>query len=132
MHEVLGCGIDVEELIRFRTKIPEPDVTPGFAKIVYTPDEISQNLHIRPESTFPLCFSCKEAFFKALGVSWTNSSISWQDIELLFRDKNNLHDYAIHVKGTARKMLDQLNCIRVDSDFELTDEWVVFQIVLCS
>ncbi len=42
MHEVLGCGIDVEELIRFRTKIPEPDVTPGFAKIVYTPDEISQ------------------------------------------------------------------------------------------
>jgi phosphopantetheine--protein transferase-like protein len=132
MAEVLGCGIDIEELDRFKRKIPTRTNINGFAQSVYTPSEITRNLNILPGFTFPLCFSCKEAFFKAFGVSWTNSKISWQDIELLFTDENNLHDYSIRLNGFAKDLYRKKKCHQIDSSLEYTDTYVVFQVVLLS
>jgi phosphopantetheine--protein transferase-like protein len=132
MKEVLGCGIDIEELIRFETNIPTRTNIPGFAQMVYTPSEIAYNLDIYPGLTFPLCFSCKEAFFKALGVSWTNSSISWKDIELLFKNENNLHDYSIKLNGYAEELYREKKCCSIESYLEYTNTYVIFQVILLS
>jgi phosphopantetheine--protein transferase-like protein len=132
MNEVLGCGIDIEELIRFDSKIPTGHNLPGFTQLVYSPTEIESYLKINSEFTFPLSFSCKEAFFKALGVSWTNSYITWKDIELLFNDENNLNDYSIRLSGYAEELFVEKKCRTYESEFELADNYIVFQVVLLS
>jgi phosphopantetheine--protein transferase-like protein len=133
MKKVLGCGIDIEELARFKNKIPASgtDIS-GFANLVFTPLEIACNLAISPRTTFPLGFSCKEAFFKAFGISWTNSSISWKDIELIFNDKNNLHDYSIKLEGYAKEMFTEKKSRSIESCLEFTDNYVIFQVILLS
>jgi len=132
MSEVLGCGIDIEELIRFDSKIPTGHNLPGFAQLVYTQAEIESYSKIKSEFAFPLSFSCKEAFFKALGVSWTNSYITWKDIELVFNDENNLHDYSIRLSGYAEELFKEKNCREYDSEFKLTDSYIIFQVILLS
>jgi len=132
MKEVLGCGIDIEELFRFERKVPTRTNITGFAKSVYTPSEIACNLNIYPGYTFPLCFSCKEAFFKALGVSWTNSNICWHDIELLFVNENNLQDYSIKLSGFAEELYHRKKCRNIESYLEYNNRYIVFQVILLS
>jgi phosphopantetheine--protein transferase-like protein len=132
MKEVAGCGIDIEELIRFKTKLPDIPESSGFNNLIYTPEEIETNRFIRPELTFPLSFCCKEAVFKALGVSWTNSNISWKDIELLFSDKDNLEDYSIRLSGFAEELFNEKMCTGIESKIEFTSDYVMFQVVLLS
>jgi phosphopantetheine--protein transferase-like protein len=132
MKEVVGCGIDIEELIRFESKIPSKNNNTGFSDLVYTPSEVAYNLDNNPGFTFPLCFSCKEAFFKAFGVSWTNSKISWKDVELLFTDKNDLHNYSIRLNGFAKKLFHKKKCHSIDSSMEYTDTYIIFQVIILS
>jgi phosphopantetheine--protein transferase-like protein len=132
MKEVAGCGIDIEEIIRFKCKIPTRTNNTDFSELVYTSSEVACNLDITPELTFPLCFSCKEAFFKAFGVSWTNSRISWKDIELLFKSKKDLHKYSIRLNGYAKELFHEKKCRSIESSLEYTDTYVIFQVVLLS
>jgi phosphopantetheine--protein transferase-like protein len=132
MSEVLGCGIDIEELSRFKKNIPTPAHRNGFVETVYTPAEIQNNLRISPDISFPLGFSCKEALFKAFGISWTNSDISWKDIEILFNDESNLHNYTIRLNGYAKKIYDEMHCRHMDSFLEYNNKYVVFQVVILS
>lgn len=132
MTEVLGCGIDIEELIRFDSGIPSGRNLPGFAQLVYTHSEIESYSKIKSEFTFPLSFSCKEAFFKALGVSWTNSYITWKDIELVFHDENNLNDYSIKLSGYAEELFNEKKCRRYESEFKIADGYIIFQVILLS
>jgi phosphopantetheine--protein transferase-like protein len=132
MKDVVGCGIDIEELVRFRTMIPIPPNSRGFSELVYTPEEITCNLGITPGLTFPLSFSCKEAFFKAFGVSWTNSRISWKDIELIFSNSDDLHKYSIRLGGYAEELFHEKKCSLIKSSLGYTDTYVMFQVVLLS
>jgi phosphopantetheine--protein transferase-like protein len=132
MKEVLGCGIDIEELNRFEEKIPTRTNNTRFSELVYTPAEVECNADICPGITFPLSFSCKEAFFKALGVSWTNSKISWKDIELLFQNENDLHQYSIRLNGFAKKLYREKKCRTIESYLEYTNTYVIFQVLLLS
>jgi phosphopantetheine--protein transferase-like protein len=132
MKDVVGCGIDIEELVRFRTMIPVPPNSRGFSDLVYTTEEITCNLGITPALTFPLSFSCKEAFFKAFGVSWTNSRISWKDIELIFSNSDDLRKYSIRLGGYAEELFHEKNCSLIKSSLGYTDTYVMFQVVLLS
>jgi phosphopantetheine--protein transferase-like protein len=132
MKEVLGCGIDIEELARFRKKIPAPGQSNGFVRLVYTDDETERNLRFSPALSFPLGFSCKEAFFKSFGVSWTNSEISWKDIELLFSDANDLQKYDVRLSGHAKELFREKKCRRFESFLEYTPAYVMFQVILLS
>lgn len=132
MAEVIGCGIDIEELNRFSRHLSGSVKIPPFARIVFTEKEIETNLKNSPELTFPLGFSCKEAFFKALGVSWTNSKLSWKNIELLFVNKENIKDYSIILNGYAKELIDKKNCTDIQSSFEYTDTYIVFKVILLS
>jgi phosphopantetheine--protein transferase-like protein len=132
MKEVIGCGIDIEEPARFRKKIPKPGHRSGFVRLVYTDYEIENNLKSCPDFSFPLGFSCKEAFFKSFGLSWTNSSISWKDIELLFADANDLQKYEVRLGGFAKELYRKKKCRSFESFLEYTPAYVMFQVVLLS
>lgn len=132
MKVILGCGIDIEELIRFIKHIPNQADIPGFSHLVYTDAEINCNRNILPHLTFPIGFSCKEAFFKALGVSWTNSRISWKDIEILFSNENDLQEYSIRLNGYALELFHGKKCSKIESYMEYTNDYVIFQIILLS
>ena len=53
---IAGCGIDIEELIRFRARKFLKEGVDGFSEMVYTADEISNNLKSDSDIKFPLCF----------------------------------------------------------------------------
>lgn len=132
MNEIIGCGIDIEELSRFEKHDPTHSDSREFFDLVYTDEEITNNSKILPHLTFPLCFSCKEAFFKAFGISWTNSPISWKDIELLFKDREDLQQYSIRLTGYANELFQNMNCSRYEVSFENNEEFVIFRVVLFS
>jgi phosphopantetheine--protein transferase-like protein len=129
---VISCGIDIEELSRFSSKLPSKEAVPAFSEIVFTRKEIEHNLDSDPHIRFPLCFCCKEAFFKALGGSWTTSDITWKDIELLFNDKKNINDFNVRLNGFAQKKFELMNCGSFDCEIEYNDEFVVFHVILYS
>jgi phosphopantetheine--protein transferase-like protein len=132
MKEVVGCGLDIEELDRFKDKLPGKSGSSRFAQLVYTPSEINNNLKIQPGITFPLGFCCKEAVFKSFGVSWINSKISWKDIELLFHNEWNLLNYSVRLSGFAEELYKERKCCRIESSIEYTDTYVMFQVILLS
>ena len=132
MKEVLGCGIDIEEPARFRKKIPVQGKDNAFVNMVYTGDEIDRNLKICPHLSFPLGFSCKEAFFKSFGISWTNSRISWKDIELLFSDEKDLQKYTVRLTGVAREYYRKRKCSGFESFLACSPSFVMFQVILFS
>jgi phosphopantetheine--protein transferase-like protein len=132
MKEVVGCGLDIEELYRFKDKLPDKFGRSRFAQLVYTHSEIENNLNIKPGITFPLGFCCKEAVFKSFGVSWTNSKISWKDIELLFYSEKNLFDYSIRLSGFAEELYDERKCSSIESWIEYNNSYVMFQVILLS
>jgi phosphopantetheine--protein transferase-like protein len=132
MGRVLGCGIDIEELDRFSQHVSFRDGVPGFLAMVFTEEEISRNREVQPQLTFPLAFSCKEALFKAFGKSWTNSPLSWKDIEVIFKDGDGKLEYQIRLNGYASQLFKEMGCVRMESSFEFDDEIVVFEVLFLS
>ncbi len=123
---VFGCGVDVEELERFDGYIENDD--DSIMRDICSQREFD-NLWGNRRVRFALSFSCKEAFFKALGVSWTNSDISWKDIELLFSGPE-LRECCVHLHGCAEEIVVR-DSLRVgEACFVYNDEYVVFQVVL--
>lgn len=98
--------------------------------MIFTEDEIGRNRKISPELTFPLAFSCKEAVFKALGRSWSNSDISWKDIELIFKDERNLNDFEVRLSGYAKVLLEEKSCKEVRASFDISPDYVIFEVLL--
>lgn len=132
MKKIIGCGIDIEELSRFEKHNPTQPDRSDFVNLVYSDEEISINTLISPHLTFPLGFSCKEAFFKAFGVSWTNSPISWKDIELLFQGTANLQQYSIRLSGHAKQLFEHMNCSRFEASYEYNEEYLIFKVLFFS
>ncbi len=79
---------------------------------------------------FPLGFSCKEAVFKALGMSWFNSPIDWKEIELLFVDKKDMKNYQLELSGFAKEMCTSNNIINIETDFDITREYINFIVIM--
>jgi len=115
-----------------------PELNPHYEYLVERLDRLGThiitrcNLTILPHLTFPIGFSCKEACFKALGVSWTNSRISWKDIEIFFSNENDLQEYSICLNGYALELFNERKCSKIESYLEYTDDYVIFQIILLS
>lgn len=126
MYKLFGCGIDIEELTRFDKHIENNDYS--LIEEICTKREFT---HFRGDIRLKLAlsFSCKEAFFKALGVSWTNSDIFWKDIELLF-DGQEVCKYSVHLSEYARHLLVKNNAKIEETSLDYNDELVMFQVVL--
>ncbi len=126
MCKVLGCGIDIEELSRFDRYIDNVDVS--FMENFCTAREL-HNVTGNERVRYALSFSCKEAFFKALGVSWTNSGISWKNIELLFSGPDFKH-HKVNVYAYAKELLKKNNAVIGETSFDYNEEFVTFQVVI--
>jgi len=126
MNEVFGCGIDLEELSRFDKYIRNNDYS--LMEDICTEREL-MNVAGDKRARLALSFSCKEAFLKALGVSWTNSNVSWKDIELLF-DGSGFDSYKVHLHGYAKELLLRNRTDIGEISLDFNDEFVMFQLVL--
>jgi len=126
MNRVFGCGIDLEELSRFDKYIRDNDYS--LMEEICTEREL-MNVAGDKRARLALSFSCKEAFLKALGVSWTNSNISWKDIELLFSGPG-LDIYKVHLHGYAKELLLRNQASIGETFFDVNDEFAMFQVVL--
>lgn len=126
---VYGCGVDIEEINRFTKHLNGDEPSPSFIDDVFTEKEISQNNRLNKETRFALGFSCKEAVFKAFGRSWTNSPISWKDIELIFPG-DAMEDYEILLSGYAKELFIQKGLQRIDSHGAYNETFVMFQVVM--
>lgn len=126
MSEILGCGIDIEELIRFNKYVQNSDFS--LMRDICTKREFD-NLWGEKGVRLALSFSCKEAFFKALGLGWPNSEISWKDIELLFHDRG-FKRYSVELNGYAKETLVKNNGKIEETSFDYNEEFVRFQVVL--
>ncbi len=126
MNEVFGCGIDLEELSRFDKYIRNNDYS--LMEDICTEREL-MNVDGDKRARLALSFSCKEAFLKALGVSWTNSNVSWKDIELLFGGPG-LDSYKVVLHGYAEELLLRHKAGIGEISFNVNDEFVLFEVVL--
>lgn len=126
MSTVFGCGVDIEELNRFDKFLSNED--DSIMRDICSTREL-ENLCGNKRVRFALRFSCKEAFFKALGVSWTNSNISWKDIELLFSGQG-FEKYRVELGNYAKEILEKNNARIQEAYFDYNDEFVRFAVVL--
>ena len=130
MDSIVACGVDIEELARFDKYLEYLDGVPGFLGLVFTGEEIVQNISLSPHLSFPLGFSCKEAVFKAFGKSWTNSPIGWKDVELFFDDPENLEDCEVRLSGYAKTLFEEMGCTKLEVSFECHETYVLFEVFL--
>ena len=130
MVEPVCCGIDIEEISRFRKFVIFPDKVEPFISSVFTSDEIKTSLAFGSILPFAIGFSCKESVFKAFGISWTNSSIKWQDVELLFPEPGNIKNYELRLNGYALKLFKEREYNRFETFADFNDDFVVFRFIL--
>lgn len=126
---VIGCGIDIEEVNRFSKYAEGDSVFIRLVEDVFTQKEIEINNRITGKPSFSLGFSCKEAVFKALGVSWLNSDIHWKDIELIFSG-DDINKYEIRLNGFANDLFSGKNGKMIQSEFELIEDHIIFKVIL--
>jgi phosphopantetheine--protein transferase-like protein len=126
MSSVIGCGVDIEELTRFDKFVSCQDNS--VMRDICTTLE-SEDVHGCKRLKLALRFSCKEAFFKALGVSWTNSNIFWQDIELLFYGQG-VEKYKVALSGHAKRILKKSQATIKEAYFDYNEHFVRFCVVL--
>jgi holo-[acyl-carrier protein] synthase len=93
MSNIVGIGIDIEEINRFQGLIGEWGGR--FETKVYTDSEIDycRNKTL-PMQHFAARFAAKEAFSKAIGTGW-RGRFSWKDVEVR-NDRNGKPSFALH------------------------------------
>jgi phosphopantetheine--protein transferase-like protein len=127
---MLDCGIDIEELDRFKKIFSENDGDiPMLIKDVFSEKEITINMKNETLLRFALGFSCKEAVFKSLGSSWTNSGIFWKEIELIFKG-TSLEKHSVKLSGIALKLFKKNKYKEIKSSFSYNELYVAFKIIL--
>lgn len=130
MDEPVCCGIDIEEISRFKKFVTFPDRVEPFITSVFTSEEIKTSLAFGALLPFAFGFSCKESVFKAFGISWTNSSIKWKEVELLFHEPGNITRYELRLHGYAQQLFKERGYNRYETFAEHTDDFVVFRFLL--
>ena len=127
-REAVACGVDIEELARFDRHARSADSQ--LLRDICTEREI-RNLRPDRRLHLALAFSCKEATFKALGATWTNSDVSWRDIELLFSGLG-FDEYRIELSGRAKEIFDECGANHVAVSLAHNDEYVLVEVLLLS
>lgn len=126
---ISGCGVDVEELNRFKKHLCNFSVSP-FVNLVLSKEEIENFLLFSPDICLPIAFCCKEAMFKALGESSPEYPVDWKDIQIFFADYPQLKKYKITLSGIAKHIYSNLKRPHIQSNYYLFDDYIVFEVIL--
>lgn len=129
---ILGCGIDIEALSRFEKYLNDWQKHQSFFFMVYSQDEIDRCRQYKPEISFPLCFCCKEAGFKALGQTPFTADLNWSDVELRFDPKKGFSNCKVQLSGNARNIFRKRGGSRILPQFEIIEGHIIFTILLVS
>lgn len=131
MPEILGIGSDVEDISRFHKHITGSNAVSTLISDLFTKEEIRLNLSFKnPYLCFALGFSCKESVFKALGKSWMNAPVTWNEIECLFSAEPGTGKHEIRLSGDVSRMLDELGGKEIESDYTVREDHVIFHIII--
>ena len=122
---IVGTGIDIVEIERFRKILAETDKR--FITRVFTPEEQRFCLARRdPAPHFAARFAAKEAVFKALGTGWAKG-VTWLDVEVLRRE----HDApVILLHGAASEIATSKGVGRVHLSLTHTNNWAAATAIL--
>jgi phosphopantetheine--protein transferase-like protein len=131
LPEILGIGTDLEETRRFQKHITAENTISNLIEDVFTGDEIARNLSFKnPYICFALGFCCKESMFKALGKSWMNAPITWQETELLLNGEPEEGSFEIRLSGGILELYNELGGSKIEGEFNLENDHVVFRVIL--
>ena len=125
----ISCGIDIEEIMRFSKYITPPITDKGFIRLVYTIKEQEQYHNLDPLSCYATSFCCKEAVFKALNPSDSNSPVDWKEIELFFSEDYS-HKPKVKLSGTAKQIFNDLGAKDIDFQIATYQGHMVFKVVI--
>lgn len=124
MPEILNIGYDLEEVRRFEKYVKQPEVWETLLMDVFSPEERKINFgHTDPARSFTLCFCFKEALSKALGKTWMNAGMGWQEMELLLDPDGEFSKFATRLSGEVleeyhRQGGQEIRCsLKSDKDF---------------
>jgi holo-[acyl-carrier protein] synthase len=122
---ILSIGIDLIEVYRIRDTIAR---TPRFAERVFTnaEREYCGSRGVAAAQSYAARFAAKEAFLKALKTGW-RGKITWHDIEII-NDEDGVP--SMHVKGEARRILDEMGEPRIHLSISHTTEHAIAYVVL--
>ncbi len=126
---VVGCGIDTEERVRFHKHLSDFEHS-EFISMVFTESEKKCFQLFGVDVCVPIAFCFKEAMFKAIGNSWTTSSIDWKDLEIIFKNHPAENEFELKISGNASEMLASIGNPQIISNYEYNDETAIFEIIL--
>ncbi len=122
---IIGIGVDVVEIRRFRTVLERQK--DRFTRRVFTPGEQEYCCARHdPVPHFAARFAAKEALFKALGTGWAKG-VSWLDVDVC--RKGNEAPF-ISLQGEAGRISAGLGVHKVHLSLSHTDESAVAMVVL--
>lgn len=127
--DFISCGIDIEEIMRFSKYITSPVTDKGFIRLVYTVKEQEQYNNLDPLSCYATSFCCKEAVFKALNHTDSNSPVDWREIELFFAEDHS-HKPQIKLSGTAKQIFNDLGAKNIEFKISTYQGHMVFKVVI--
>jgi phosphopantetheine--protein transferase-like protein len=131
LPEILGIGTDIEEIRRFHKHIINKQQVSPLIEDIFSQREILQNLvSENPYLCFTLGFSCKESTFKALGKSWMNAPIIWQEIELIFESEPGKGQLSIELSGGAKNLFTEKGGSRIEGEFETENDHITFRVII--
>jgi len=125
MIMILGTGIDIVEIARFRKILA--GAGERFLTRVFTDEEQRFCLKRKdPAPHFAVRFAAKEAVFKALETGWSKG-VTWLDIEIL-REEQGAPFIFLH--GTAQEIAALKGVGRVHLSLTHTDNWAAATAIL--
>ncbi len=122
MH-VLGCGIDLLETKKIIKYINDNQFSFPCKEDVFTDYELEKEDSLDASLYFPLAFSCKEATFKAFGVSWMTNNVLWTDVELRLYDA---HKCKVKLLGGLQKLSSKLGVDSIEIEYHFPYEGLLF------
>lgn len=122
---IIGTGIDVVEIARFRNVIER--LKDRFVLRVFTPEERQFCLgHRDPVPHFAVRFAAKEALFKALGTGWARG-VTWLDVEV----RRERQDAPVMLLcGEAEKLSKSKGATKVHLSLSHTEQWAAATVIL--
>ncbi len=123
-----GCGIDIEETDRFLKIFEDPLLYSAFVKDVFNESEVLSFDRINIPLYTTAAFSIKEAFFKSVGKSWTNSGLYWKDICVIFR--GDVDRFDLSYSNDLRKTLADMGVTKIEAAVKAESTYIVSTVVL--
>jgi holo-[acyl-carrier protein] synthase len=122
---IIGTGVDVVEIPRFRTVMER--LKDRFILRIFTAAERQYcGAHRNPAPHFAARFAAKEALFKALGTGWAKG-VTWLDVEVL-REGPDAPTMKLH--GEALRLSTAMGAQAIHLSLSHTDQWAVATVIL--